>query len=258
MPLFDTHAHLDDDRFRDDLPAVLDRAAAAGLTHVVCVATTAADSARCVELAARFRLVWATVGIQPNNVAAAAPGDWSDVARLADAPRVVALGETGLDRHWDFTPFAQQEDYFARHLALSRRTGLPVVIHCREAEADVVRMLREDFDRHGPVRGVMHSYTGDWPSAEACLAMGLNVSFAGMVTFKNAADLRAVAAKVPADRLLVETDCPYLAPVPVRGQRNEPAYVAHTTAALAAVRGVPADELAARTTRNALELFRPA
>jgi TatD DNase family protein len=258
MPLFDTHAHLDDDRFRTDLPAVLDRAAAAGLTHVVCVATTAADSARCVELAARFPLVWATVGVQPNNVAAAAPGDWAEVERLAVAPRVVALGETGLDRHWDFTPFAQQEDYFARHLALARRTGLPVVIHCREAEADVVRMLREDFDRHGPVRGVMHSYTGDWPSAAACLAMGQYVSFAGMVTFKNAADLRTVTAKVPADRLLVETDCPYLAPVPVRGKRNEPAYVAHTAAALAAVRGVPADELAVQTTRNALELFRPA
>jgi TatD DNase family protein len=255
MDLFDTHAHLDDDRFRDDLPAVLDRAAVAGLTHVVCVATTAADSGRCVQIAARFPLVWASVGVQPNTVAEAKPDDWAEIERLATAPRVVAVGETGLDRHWDFTPFPQQEDYFARHLALSRRTGLPVVIHCREAEADVVRMLRDDFDRHGPVRGVMHSFTGDAATAGACLAMGLHVSFAGMVTYKTAGDLRAVAATVPADRLLVETDCPYLAPVPVRGRRNEPAYVAHTAALLAQVRGVPADELAAQTTRNALALF---
>ncbi len=255
MPLFDTHAHLDDEKFRDDLPAVLDRAAGAGVVGMVCVATTAADSGRCVEIAGRFPAVWATVGVQPNHVAEAQPGDWDEVERLAAAPRVVALGETGLDRHWDFTPFPQQEDYFARHLALARRTGLPVVIHCREAEADVVRMLRADFDRHGPVRGVMHSFTGDPATADACLAMGLFVSFAGMVTYKTAGDLRAVAAAVPAERLLVETDCPYLAPVPVRGKRNEPAYVAHTAALLAQVRGVPADELAAQTTDNARALF---
>jgi TatD DNase family protein len=256
MPLFDTHAHLTDERFRDDLPAVLDRAAAAGVTHVVCVATTAADSPHSVRVAGESSLVWASVGIQPNHVAEAGPDDWSVVERLADSPHVVALGETGLDRHWDYTPFPQQEDYFARHLALSRRNGLPVIIHCREAEADVVRMLREDYDRHGPVAGVMHSFTGDRPTAEACLQMGLFVSFAGMVTYKNAQDLRDVAANVPADRLLVETDCPYLAPVPVRGKRNEPGYVSHTAACLAAVRGVASDDLAMQTTRNALALFR--
>jgi TatD DNase family protein len=255
MPLFDTHAHLTDERFAADLPDVLARAAAAGLTRVVCIGTTAADSTAGVRLAERHPLLRAAVGLQPNDLIDAGPGDWDAVVRLAEHPAVVALGETGLDRHWDRTPFAVQEDYFARHLGLSRRTGLPVVIHCREAEADVVRMLRADFDRHGPVRGVLHSFTGDWPAAEACLGMGLYVSFAGMVTFKNAGDLRAVAAKVPGDRLLVETDSPYLAPVPVRGKRNEPAYVAHTAACLAGVRGVPAEELAAATTRNALRLF---
>ena len=181
--------------------------------------------------------------------------DWATIVALAAAPRVVALGETGLDRHWDLTPFPQQEDYFARHLALSRQTGLPLIIHCREAEVDVVRMLRADFDRHGPVRGVMHSFTGDGPTAAACLEMGLYISFAGMVTYKSAADLRAVAATIPVDRLLVETDCPYLAPVPVRGQRNEPAYVAHTAALLAQVRGVPVADLAEQTTKNARMLF---
>lgn len=255
IDLIDTHAHLDDDRFAEDRPAVVERARAAGVVQVITVATTAATSRVSVDLAATFPTVWATVGIQPNHVAEAAPGDWDEVVRLAAAPRVVALGETGLDRYWDYAPFPLQEDYFARHLELSRRTGLPVVIHCRDAEADVVRMLRDDFDRHGPVRGVMHSFTGSAEAARACLAMGLFLSFAGMVTYKNAQNLRDVAREVPADRLLIETDSPYLAPVPVRGQRNEPAFVAHTAALLAQVRGVSVAELAAQTTRNARTLF---
>jgi TatD DNase family protein len=131
------------------------------------------------------------------------------------------------------------------------------VIHCREAEADVLRMLREDFDRHGPLRAVMHSFTGDAATADACVAMGLHISFAGMLTFKNAQGLRDVAARVPADRLLIETDSPYLAPVPVRGKRNEPAYVTHTAACLAAVRRLEPAMLAEQTTKNACALFRP-
>src|SRR5262249_36853577 len=151
--------------------------------------------------------------------------------------------------------FAQQEDYFARHLELARKHQRAVVIHCREAEADVVRMLRADYERHGPLRAVMHSFTGDAETATACLAMGLYISFAGMLTYKNAQDLRAVARTVPLDRLLVETDSPYLAPVPVRGKRNEPAYVAHTAACLAGLHGLETVALAAQTTRNAQALF---
>jgi TatD DNase family protein len=253
--LIDTHAHLDDERFRDDLPAVLDRAAAAGVAAVLAIATTAPSSNDCVALAGRHALLVASVGIQPNHVAEAAPTAWDEVAALVTRPKVVAVGETGLDRHWDYTPFARQEDYFARHLDLARRHGLAVVIHCREAEADVVRMLRADYDRHGPVRGVMHSFTGDAATAAACLAMGLYISFAGMVTYKNAGDLREVARGVPLDRLLVETDSPYLAPVPVRGQRNEPANVRHTARCLANVHGIEVDVVAAATTRNARALF---
>ncbi len=130
-----------------------------------------------------------------------------------------------------------------------------MVIHCREAEADVLRMLRDDFERHGPVRGVMHSFTGDWATAEACLALGLYISFAGMVTYKNSQELRDVAGRVPLDRLLVETDSPYLAPVPMRGQRNEPAFVAHTAACLARVRGVEPAVIGEHSTRNARALF---
>jgi TatD DNase family protein len=256
LELIDTHAHLDDEQFQSDLPEVLARAQAAGVMRVVAIATTAPSSALCLELAGRHPMLAASVGIQPNHVAEAAPGDWDRVVELAARPGVVGIGETGLDRHWDYTPFPQQEEYFHRHLELAHRHGLAVIIHCREAEADTVRMLRADYERHGPVAGVMHSYTGDADTAQACLAMGLCISFAGMVTFKNAANLRAVAAQVPRDRLLVETDSPYLAPVPVRGRRNEPAFVAHTLECLAGVRGEDAVELARQTSENARRLFR--
>ena len=253
--LFDTHAHLDDDQFKDDLDAVLERARADGVVRTITIATTADSSAACIELASRHPMLVATVGIQPNEVAKAAPGDWDRVRKLVTRERVVALGETGLDRYWDYTPFAQQEDYFARHLALARESRLPVVIHCRQAEADVVRMLREDFDRQGSVKGVMHSFTGDLGTAQACVEMGLYISFAGMLTYKNAQALREVAFQLPQDRLLVETDSPYLAPVPVRGRRNEPAYVRHTLECLAKGHGIDPAELAAQTTRNARLLF---
>jgi TatD DNase family protein len=253
--VIDTHAHLDDDRFATDRADVVARAAAAGLSCVVTIGTDAATSRRNVELAERFPLLRSAVGIQPNHVAEAAAGDWDVIRELVGHPTVVAIGETGLDRYWDRAPFPLQEDYFARHLLLARETRKPVVIHCRQAEADVVRMLRAEFDARGPVAGVMHSFTGDAATARACLDMGLYVSFAGMVTYKNAEDLRRVAATIPLDRLLVETDSPYLAPVPVRGQRNEPAYVVHTAECLAKVLGVSPDVIDQHTTRNAKLLF---
>lgn len=254
--LVDSHAHLDDEQFAGDLLGVLDRARAAGVLQVITIATTAASSASCLNLAKDHSCLFATVGIQPNHVAEASHGDWDRIVAAADGARVVGIGETGLDRHWDYTPFAQQEDLFARHLVLARLHGLPLVIHCREAEADVVRMLRADFDQHGPVRGVMHSFTGDAATAEACLAMGLYLSFAGMVTYKSAGALREVAAGAPPDRILVETDSPYLAPVPMRGRRNEPAFVTHTAALLAAAHGVDLSAFATQTTANARALFK--
>ena len=253
--LFDSHAHLDDEKFQGDLRAVLERARNAGLIRIVTIATTGSSSAVCIGLAKQHTILAATVGIQPNNIAQEPADAWDQVVSLVTHPKVVAVGETGLDRHWDYTPFAQQEDYFARHLELARRHHLAVVIHCREAEADVVRMLKEDFERHGPVRGLMHSFTGDLATAQACLAMGLYISFAGMVTYKNAQNLRAVAAQVPLERMLVETDSPYLAPVPVRGQRNEPAHVVHTAACLGGVLRVAIETFSQQTTQNARTLF---
>jgi len=253
--LIDTHAHLFDDRFRKDLPAVLERAAAGGVERVVCLGIDLESSLASVEIANTYPLVVAAVGIQPNHAAEAKPGDWDAVVRLAEnEPRVVAIGETGLDRYWDRTPFAVQEDYFSRHIELARRLNKPFAIHCREAEADVVKALREQSAK-GPLRAVMHSFSGDLATAKECLAMGLYISFAGMVTYPTAQNLRDVAKEVPLDRLLVETDCPYLAPQPVRGKRNEPAYVAHTAALLAQVKGVSVAEIAEHTTRNAKALF---
>ncbi|MBM3980467.1 MAG: TatD family deoxyribonuclease [Planctomycetes bacterium] len=253
--LIDTHAHLFDERFVKDLSAVLARAAAAGVERVVCLGIDLESSRASVEIANAYPLVVAAVGIQPNHTAEAKPGDWDEVVKLAERePRVVAIGETGLDRYWDRAPFALQEDYFARHIKLSRRLNKPFAIHCREAEADVVKALRE-HSAQGPLRAVMHSFSGDLATARECLEMGLYISFAGMVTYPTAQNLRDVAKDVPLDRLLVETDCPYLAPQPVRGKRNEPAYVAHTAALLAQGKGVSAAEIEEHTSRNARALF---
>lgn len=256
--LIDTHAHLDDERFGPDVEAVLARARAAGVERQICIATSAPTAHSAIILASQYPSVFASVGIHPNNAAEAKDGDWDEIAALVRSSKVVALGETGLDRHWHYTPFPMQQDYFARHLALSRTGGLPLVIHCREAEADMLPMLRADFDRHGPLHGVMHSFSGDQAFANACLTVGLYLSFAGMLTYKNAAALREIAAKAPSDRILVETDAPYLTPEPLRGKakRNEPAHVLHTAAALAQARGTTLDVVAEQTTTNARRLFR--
>ena len=254
--LIDTHAHLFDDRFRSDLAGVLERAELAGVERAICIGIDRESSIESVRLANQFPLLLAAVGIQPNSAAEAQPGDWDAIVKLAESePRVVALGETGLDRYWDRTPFPMQEDYFARHIDLARRLGKPFVIHCREAETDVVRMLRAEFEKHGPIRAVMHSFSGDLATAQACLGMGLYISFAGMITYKTAQSLRDVAKEVPLDRLLVETDCPYLPPIPHRGKRNEPGYVVHTAGCLAEVKGISPETIGEATTNNAKTLF---
>jgi TatD DNase family protein len=255
MPLIDTHAHLDQDDFAADRDDVIARAIAAGVETIVAVGTTADSSEESVRLAGQYPSLRAAVGIQPNYCAQAAPGDWDRVLRLIGQPGVVAIGETGLDRYWDYTPLEMQRDYFDRHLRLSQQTGLPFIVHTRDSDADVLAMLREARAR-GPLAGVMHSFTGTAETAAECVALGLAISFAGMVTFKKSDALRAVAATIPGDRILVETDSPYLSPHPLRGKRNEPANVVHTAACLAEVRGETLADFAARTTANARALFR--
>lgn len=256
MRLVDTHAHLDQEEFQQDLPEVLERAQAGGLEAVLTIGITRETSEAAVQLARQHEDVYAVVGIQPNYCSQLQQGDWEKIAELSDAPKVVGIGETGLDRYWDYCPLEVQREYFFKHLQLAREKELPFVVHCREAEADVLEVLQEEFKQHGPLTGVMHSFVGDAATAEQCLLFGLHISFAGMVTFKKNKQLREVAALVPDDRLLVETDSPYLSPEPVRKiRRNEPAHVVHTARLLAEVRGVSPDDLAEQTTNNATALF---
>jgi TatD DNase family protein len=254
----DTHCHLDQPEFDADRDEVIARARAAGVGTMLCVAVSAASSRAVVQLAETDKL-WAAVGIHPNSAAEAADDDWPAVTSLVAHPRVVAVGETGLDRYWDHTPLALQQEYLERHLRLAQEHGLPVILHCRDANAELLPMLQAAAAR-GPLCGIMHAFSGDQAFASECLALGLYLSFAGNVTYSNKKfePLRAVAKTVPADRLLVETDSPYLVPQIFRGKqkRNEPAHVVHTAAFLAELRGVTVDELAMQTTANAQRLFR--
>jgi len=254
MTLIDTHAHLDQEEFDVDRTAMIGRAHAAGVSTIIAIGVTADSSEAVAKLATQESGVYAAVGIHPNYCAAATPSDWDRVVRLASEPRVVALGETGLDLYRDEAPLDLQQEYFDRHLRLSQQTGLPFVVHTRQSQAEALAMLRAARQR-GPLAGVMHSFTGDADTAAECLALGLYISFAGMVTFKNSQALRDVAVTIPAERILVETDSPYLSPQPLRGKRNEPANVVHTAACLAAARGQSVEEFAVQTTANARRLF---
>jgi TatD DNase family protein len=255
MNLIDTHVHLDEEAFRPDRDEVVARAAAAGVVSMITIGISAATSRAAVELARSSPSVYAAVAIQPNYVSQAAPGDWELIQELATQPKVVAVGETGLDRYWDYAPFDLQVEFFDKHLELAKRLDLPFIVHCREAESDVVAQLRRAAGG-GQLRGVMHSFAGDAETARACLELGMYISFAGMVTFKKNDALRGVAAQVPLDRLLVETDAPYLAPTRFRGKRNEPAYVRNTAETIASVRNLSLDDIARVTTENARRLFR--
>ncbi|MGA2255608.1 MAG: TatD family hydrolase [Thermoguttaceae bacterium] len=256
--MIDTHCHLDDQEFEGDRAAVVARAACAGVEHMIALGTTAASSRETVRLTEKYPSLYAGVGIHPNSCVEAGPGDWDTVQSLLDHPRVVALGETGLDRYWDYSPIDLQRDYFDRHLRMSQQRDRAIVIHCRDAHAEMMPMLREAASR-GPLRGVLHAFSGDAAMAAECLDLGLYVSFAGNVTYTNRKfqSLREAAVTIPADRILIETDSPYLTPEPFRGKqkRNEPALVAHTAAALARLRGVPLDEFARQTAANARRLF---
>ncbi|GAA4466656.1 TatD family hydrolase [Novipirellula rosea] len=254
LHLFDTHAHLNTDAFDGIVDDVITRAKEAGVVGINVVGVDVKTSRRACELAAEYPdYLFATIGIQPNSAAEAADGDFALIQAMVNQPGVKAIGETGLDCYWDDTPLPMQHDYFDRHMQLCRDTGLPMVIHMRESGDLIVDQLQR---QSSVPAGIMHSFTGDIALGKQCLEMGLHLSFAGMVTFKKSDELRAVAAIVPDDKLLIETDAPYLSPEPLRGKRpNEPARVAHTLRCLADVRGVSPERLAAITTDNARRLF---
>lgn len=250
--MIDSHAHLTDERLLPDVEAVLARARAAGVTRVVTVATDVQDSEAALNLACSNEDVFGTAGIHPHSAANATAAAFDRIERLAADPRVVALGETGLDYHYDHTPREQQRDCFAKHLQLAARLDLPVVVHARDADDDLIALLD---DAPPGVKGVLHSFSSGERLLAAGLRRGWYISFSGMVTFSKFAGADLVRA-VPLDRLLVETDSPYLSPVPFRGKRNEPAFVAQTVRRIAELREAGHDEVAAATTANASALFR--
>jgi TatD DNase family protein len=248
----DTHAHLEMEAFDEDRDAVLGRAAAAGLTAIITVGTTLPDCEKAVALARRYPPVFAAVGIHPHEVKRIDPAAYDALRHLAGEKKVVAIGEIGLDFFYDNSPRDTQLKCFAEQLDLAEELGLPVIIHDRDAHAETLDLIRP---RKGRLQGVLHCFSGDAAMARECVSLGFHLSVAGPVTYPKADRLREVAREIPAERLLIETDAPYLAPQPHRGKRNEPAYVVETARRLAEIRGVPAGELERFTAANARRLF---
>ena len=252
--LVDSHCHLDFPDFADELEAVVARAKSAGIARMVTISTRVAQHARVLAIAERFPDVFCSVGTHPHNAQEELEVTAADLVARTKHPKVVAIGEAGLDYHYDHSPRPAQEQGFRRHIAAARETGLPLVIHTREADADTANILAEET-KAGPFPAVLHCFTGGRDLAFKGIELGLYVSFTGILTFKKSDDLRAIAKALPADRILVETDSPYLAPGRYRGKRCEPAYVVETAKVLAEVRGATEEEIARQTTENFFRLF---
>jgi TatD DNase family protein len=252
--LIDHHCHLDFPDFAAELEAVLGRAKLAGIGGMVSISTRLRRLKDLIAIAEAHSNVFCSVGTHPHYAHEELDIPWQELVRLSAHPKVVAIGEAGLDYFYDNSPRAAQAEGFRRHIAAARATQLPLVIHARDADGDVAAILEEETTK-GAFPAVLHCFTGGKELAERGLALGLYISFSGILTFKRSESLREVAALVPLDRLLLETDAPYLAPNPFRGKRNEPAYLVHTAAELARVKGVSADEVARITTENFFRLY---
>lgn len=255
--LIDSHCHLD--LFKpDEVAGLLERAAAAGVAEVVTISTrlTQADTLR--SLAATYPNVWVTVGIHPHNAGEQEAPTPETIAALADHPRIIGIGESGLDYFYDKAPRDAQQANFRAHIRAARLAGVPLAIHARDADDDIAAILQDEWDTGGTFQFLLHCFSSTRALAEAAVRLGGYVSFSGILTFPKSQEIRGIARDVPEDRLLVETDAPYLAPVPYRGRRNEPAWVAHTASVLAQVRGLEPAALAELTTRNFRRLFRKA
>lgn len=252
--LVDSHCHLDFPDFAAELPDVVARAQAAGVSHMVTISTRVRRFDEIRAIAERFDPVFCSVGTHPHQAAEEPDVTAAELVALAAHPKVVAIGEAGLDYHYDTSPRAAQEQGFRTHIAAARETGLPLVIHAREADEDVARILEEETAR-GAFPFLLHCFTAGPELARRALALGGYISFSGVITFKKSEDLRSIAAEVPQERLLVETDAPFLAPTPHRGKRNEPSFLRETAKVVAEARGMAFEDLAAATTRNFFTLF---
>jgi len=252
--LIDSHCHLDHWQ-EGERAGLVARAREAGVGTLITIGVRVRQAPVVKAIAEAFPEVWCTVGVHPHNAAEEAMPTVADLVALADHPRVVGIGESGLDHHYDKAPRDVAAESFRRHIRAARETGLPLVVHARDADDDIALILKEERERGGAFPFVMHCFSSSRKLAETAVELGGLISFSGIVTFRRSDDLRALARDLPADRLLVETDAPYLAPEPFRGKRCEPAMVAHTAAALAAARGLGIAALAALTTANTARLF---
>lgn len=252
--LVDSHCHLDFPDFADDLGGIVARARAAGIGRMVTISTRVRKLPNLLAIAERFDDVFCSVGTHPQHAHEELDIGPADLVAQTIHPKVIAIGEAGLDYHYDTSPRDAQEQGFRAHIAAARETGLPLVIHSRDADDDMARILEEETGK-GAFPAVLHCFTGGEDLARRAIALGLHISFTGILTFKNSQPLRDIAASLPADRILVETDAPYLAPGKYRGKRNEPAYVVETAKTMAQVRGVSDTEIARQTTENFFKLF---
>ena len=252
--LIDTHAHLDDARFDSDRDAMIARAREAGVEHFVTIGCDLATSRAAVELADRYPFVYATVGVHPHEAKQIGDSWYDDLRRLAQHQKVVAYGEIGLDYHYNHSPPKLQRERFREQIVLARDLRLPIVVHTREAQDDTMAILKEE--NAADVGGVFHCFSGDARLAKDALDLGFLLSFSGVITFQNATMLRDIVKTVPMDRILVETDSPYLTPAPHRGQRNEPAHVRLVAEKIAAIQGMTAEQVAELTSQNARRVFK--
>lgn len=252
--LVDSHCHLDFPDFAEQLDDIVSRAQRQGIGHLLTISTRVREHDRVLAIAERFASVSCSVGTHPHHAAEEPDVSVYDLVARCEHAKVVALGEAGLDYHYDFSPREAQERGFRVHIAAAREAGLPLVIHSRNADADTARILEEEMGK-GPFSAVLHCFTGGRDLARRAIALGHYVSFSGILTFKKSDDLRAIASELPQERILVETDAPYLAPGPWRGKRNEPAYVVETARVLAELRGMTPEQLAQQTSDNFFRLF---
>jgi TatD DNase family protein len=249
--MIDSHCHLDDEQFDSDRVQTIERALDAGVELMLSIGTGDGppDLEAAVRLADAFEPVYATVGVHPHNAAKAQERTFDDLRALLSHRKVVAIGEMGLDYHYDFSPRERQHEVFLEQVRIAREARLPIIIHTREAWHDTIALLREHWEPSG-LPGIMHCFTGGPEEAETALELGFSLSFGGVVTFPKALDNQEAARRIPLDRLLIETDCPYLAPVPHRGKRNEPAFIVHTAQKIADLRQVRIEHLDAATSEN--------
>lgn len=249
----DTHVHLNADQYENDVDEVIARALEAGVTKMVVVGFDRKTINKAMELTERYSSIYAVVGWHPVDAIDCTKEDLKWIESLAAHPKVVGIGETGLDYHWDKSPKEIQQEVFRKQIQLAKKVDLPIIIHNRDATADVVRILKEEeADKTG---GIMHCFGGSVETAKECIAMNFIISLGGPVTFKNAKMPKKVATEIPLDKLLIETDAPYLAPHPYRGKRNEPSYVTLVAEEIAKLKGMSVDEVAKATTANALKIF---